>query len=374
MTSTAPSVRSSTIASSVKPKRMSTESAVPVPVVLGKNYCPELDGWTLDELPQLTQTIFRGALCLDGIGFPADADPSTRALEPMPPMLKLHGTTYTWSQSNKHVTTLKELPTGACASSHGLGGVVAAADLVGDAASVDTSPGRRLSPERSAVDLSLYTKHTPRTDPTAFTSERYWRSSLACDCIRWGVPPNDGSVVALELTRSYSQISREGTLTVGASQVAPDGAAGADQAPLPPSLRALCTRRYDAAHKLFLEWEASGTQSMPVHKLASALQKHFPDEATFDDEQRAMLARCAPLSLRHAAGSGALKPGGSIVDLPRLWRRMHNHASAERSTYIRRTVSAAKALEAHGTASAATASPARVRVQAAASQRTLSLK
>lgn len=42
----------------------------------------------------------------------------------------------------------------------------------------------------------------------------------------------------------------------------------------------------------------------------------------------------------------------SLVDVAKLWRCMHNHAAAERSNYIRRSTSLAKAVEAHnGTSS-----------------------
>ena len=45
--------------------------------------CPvELQDWALDDLPTLSRAILRGALCLDGIRFPDDNDPTSRTLDP----------------------------------------------------------------------------------------------------------------------------------------------------------------------------------------------------------------------------------------------------------------------------------------------------
>lgn len=61
-----------------------------------------LEGWTLDEIPLLTRTILNGALCLDGIKFPSDAD--SRALLVVPPMLRLHGSAGSWHSSSKSLS------------------------------------------------------------------------------------------------------------------------------------------------------------------------------------------------------------------------------------------------------------------------------
>ena len=47
--------------------------------------CPDLSDWTLDDIPPLARTILNGALCLDGMRFPTDEDPTSRTLEPVPP-------------------------------------------------------------------------------------------------------------------------------------------------------------------------------------------------------------------------------------------------------------------------------------------------
>ena len=56
-----------------------------------------------------------------------------------------------------------------------------------------------------------------------------------------------------------------------------------------------------------------------------------------------------------AGGAAASFNPFGLVDVPKLWRRMHNFAAAERSGYIRRATSLAKVVEAHDGTSAATA-------------------
>jgi hypothetical protein len=65
----------------------------------------QLSGWTLDEVPLLSRTIFNGALCLDGMRFPTAGDPASRALESyVPPMLRLHNRAGSWHNLNKGVS------------------------------------------------------------------------------------------------------------------------------------------------------------------------------------------------------------------------------------------------------------------------------
>ena len=64
--------------------------------------CPvELQDWALDDLPTLSRAILRGALCLDGIRFPDDNDPTSRALDPPPPVLRLHNSADSWSPGKR---------------------------------------------------------------------------------------------------------------------------------------------------------------------------------------------------------------------------------------------------------------------------------
>ena len=70
------------------------------------------------------------------------------------------------------------------------------------------------------------------------------------------------------------------------------------------------------------------------------------DDASYAARERIAAAEASKLLLDGSVAGSAGGGASRLVDLPKLWRRMHNAAAAERSSYIRRSTSNAKVVEA----------------------------